>query len=57
VRHMADWRDVREIQLTCAESNQAAVAFFTRYGFRVVDQHHGRYANGQTALRLAKPFP
>ena len=57
VSQMADWRDVREIQLTCAESNTAGVAFFTRCGFKVIDPHHGWYTNGQKALRMAKAFP
>ena len=57
VSQMADWREVREIHLTCAESNKAGVGFFTRYGFRVIDPHHGRYLSGQNALRMAKPFP
>jgi ribosomal protein S18 acetylase RimI-like enzyme len=57
VSQMADWRDVHEIQLTCAESNRAGVDFFTRCGFKIIDPHHGRFTNGQKALRMAKPFP
>jgi ribosomal protein S18 acetylase RimI-like enzyme len=53
---MAEWRDVREIQVTCAESNKAGIGFFTSYGFRVIDPHHGRYVSGQKALRMARPF-
>lgn len=54
VGEMGEWRDVKEIQLTCAEGNQAGLNFFSRYGFSVIDPHHGNYSGGQAALRMGK---
>jgi ribosomal protein S18 acetylase RimI-like enzyme len=54
VEEMGEWRDVKEIQLTCAEGNQVGLKFFKKYGFSVIDPHHGSYSGGQPALRLAK---
>jgi ribosomal protein S18 acetylase RimI-like enzyme len=54
VEEMSEWRDVKEIQLTCAEGNQAALDFFSRYDFSVIDPAHGSYSGGQPALRLAR---
>jgi ribosomal protein S18 acetylase RimI-like enzyme len=54
VEEMSEWRDVKEIQLTCAEENRAALDFFKKYGFEVIDPRHGSYSGGQPALRLAK---
>jgi len=54
VEEMGEWRDVLEIQLTCAEGNQAGLNFFKKYGFEVIDPDHGTYSGGQPALRLAK---
>jgi ribosomal protein S18 acetylase RimI-like enzyme len=54
VREMGEWRDLKEIQLTCAEENQAGLNFFSRFGFSVTDPHHGSYSGGQAAVRLAK---
>ena len=54
VEEMSEWRDVKEIQLTCAEGNQAGLDFFSRHGFAVIDPRHGSYSGGQPAVRLAK---
>jgi ribosomal protein S18 acetylase RimI-like enzyme len=54
VGEMGDWRDVKEIQLTCAEGNQVGLDFFSRYGFSVIDPRHGSYSGGQAAVRMAK---
>lgn len=53
VEQMSEWRDVCEIQLTCAESNQRGRKFFARYGFDIQNPDHGSYSGGQKALRLA----
>jgi len=57
VEQMSEWRDVREIHLTCAESNNGGMRFFERHGFKVVDPDHGSYSSGQKAVRMARPFP
>jgi len=54
---MSEWRDVREIQLTCAEDNQRGRKFFARYGFTLKNADHGSYSGGQKAVRLACPVP
>jgi len=54
VEEMSEWRDVKEIHLTCAEGNQVGLDFFFKYGFEIIDPHHGSYSGGQPALRLAK---
>jgi ribosomal protein S18 acetylase RimI-like enzyme len=54
VNEMSEWRDVKEIQLTCAEGNQAGLEFFKKHGFAVIDPRHGSYSGGQPALRMAK---
>ena len=46
--------DVREIELSVADTNVAAQRFFRRHGFRVVDATEGRYPAGQTAMRMAR---
>ncbi|NMB76107.1 MAG: GNAT family N-acetyltransferase [Myxococcales bacterium] len=52
-RDLGRERVIRELQLTCARTNHAALAFFARLGFRVVDPAHGWYSGGQPALRMA----
>jgi ribosomal protein S18 acetylase RimI-like enzyme len=56
VAQMSEWRDVKEIQLTCAESNQVGLNFFARHGFKISNPHHGNYSEGQVALRLTREF-
>jgi ribosomal protein S18 acetylase RimI-like enzyme len=51
---MGEWRDVREIQLTCAAGNLVGLNFFSKYGFSVIDPRHGSYLGGQAALRMGK---
>ena len=54
VGEMSEWRDVKEIQLTCAAGNQVGINFFSKYGFSVIDPHHGSYSGGQAALRMGQ---
>ena len=56
VAKMSEWRDVKEIQLTCAESNQVGLSFFARHGFKISNPHYGNYSEGQVALRLTREF-
>jgi len=56
VAEMGEWRDLKEIQLTCAAGNQPALDFFARYGFQVADRNQGTYSSGQAAWRLARPL-
>ncbi len=56
VEEMAGWRDVREIQVTCAADDRVAQAFLARHGFQVRDRAHGVFATGQPAWRLARPL-
>lgn len=48
-------RNIRELQLTCARTNHAGLAFFSHHGFRVIDPAHGWYSGGQPAVRMAGP--
>ena len=57
VAQMSEWRDIRQVQLTCAESNQQGLGFFARNGFKVIDAQHGSYSSGQAAMRLGRDFP
>lgn len=54
VSEMAEWRDLKEIQLTCSADNEGGLAFFDRLAYRVVDRSHGVYSNGQVACRMAR---
>ena len=54
VSEMAEWRDLKEIQLSCAEENEAGLAFFKKQGFVVANQSHGSYSGGQAAWRLVR---
>lgn len=57
VAEMSEWRDVQQIQLTCAETNHAGLAFFQKHGFTVINPFHGEYSGGQKAIRLARDHP
>lgn len=48
--------DVRELRLTVAGSNAAALRLFEAAGFREAG-HHGHYDGGQQALRMWRPLP
>ena len=54
---MAEWRDVRRLQLTCAKDNERAQEFFRRFGFEITDHEHGTYSSGQKAVRMSRPYP
>jgi ribosomal protein S18 acetylase RimI-like enzyme len=53
-QQMAEWRDIKELQLTCAETNEAGLKFFAKHGFAVFDTSHGCYSGGQLAWRLKR---
>lgn len=46
---------ITEIRLTVSETNAVGQRFFSSFGFRVMDQDHGRYDGGQRAIRMARP--
>ena len=48
--------DVREVRLTVADSNGAALGLFEAAGFRPVEGDHGRYDGGQAAIRMRRPL-
>jgi len=54
VRLMEEWRELKEIQLTCDASNQGAVRFFEKHGLQVVQAKLGTFLSGQSAIRLTK---
>ena len=56
VAEMAEWRDLKEIQLTCPAESAGAQAFFERFGFAVADRNQGAYSSGQAAWRLTRPL-
>lgn len=54
---MGQGRQVSEIRLTVAETNEVGQRFFTSFGFRVMDDDHGRYDRGQRAIRMSRAIP
>ncbi len=44
--------DVRELRLTVADSNDAALGLFAAAGFESDGRDHGRYDGGQVAIRM-----
>jgi ribosomal-protein-alanine N-acetyltransferase len=49
-------RALDELRLTVAEDNPVARRLFEAFGFRAVDEDHGRYDGGQRAIRMARRF-
>lgn len=45
---------VTELRLTVSETNDPARALFDRWGFEVIDEHHGSYDGGQRAIRMRR---
>jgi ribosomal protein S18 acetylase RimI-like enzyme len=45
---------VSEMRLTVAATNKPALALFERFGFEVLDPHHGAYDGGQPAIRMRR---
>ncbi|HEX4825812.1 MAG TPA: GNAT family N-acetyltransferase [Candidatus Polarisedimenticolaceae bacterium] len=43
------------LALTVAEDNAAAIALFTRHGFRMIPGSAGHYAGGQRSRRMVRP--
>lgn len=56
VSAVAPGHDIRDLRLTVAETNLAGQRWYARHGFGVVDAEHGSYANGQRAIRMARPL-
>ncbi len=56
VSEMAEWRDLKEVQLICPAEDVGAQAFFERFGFAVADREQGSYSSGQAAWRLVRPM-
>lgn len=54
VAEMVEWRDLKEVQLSCAADNLPALKFFESLGFAVADKTHGSYSGGQEAWRLSR---
>ena len=48
---------IPDLRLTVAHTNLVGQRWYQRSGFRVVDGEHGTYANGQRAIRMARPLP
>ncbi len=46
-------RDVPEMRLTVAETNEAGRRLFAWAGFQVLEEDHGCYEGGQRAMRMA----
>jgi ribosomal protein S18 acetylase RimI-like enzyme len=48
---------IPDLRLTVAHTNVVGQRWYARSGFHVVDGEHGTYANGQRAIRMARPLP
>lgn len=48
---------IHELHLTVSHTNVVGQRWYARTGFRVVGGDHGTYANGQRAIRMARPLP
>jgi ribosomal protein S18 acetylase RimI-like enzyme len=48
---------IPDLRLTVAHTNLVGQRWYQRSGFRIVDGEHGTYANGQRAIRMARPLP
>lgn len=57
VRAVAPSHGIGDLRLTVSDTNEVGQRWYVRHGFRVVDGHHGSYANGQRALRMARALP
>ena len=57
VTAVAPTHGIPDLRLTVSETNLIGQRWYTRSGFRVVDGEHGTYANGQRAIRMARPLP
>lgn len=56
VAAVAPTHGIPDLRLTVAHTNVAGQRWYLRHGFRVVDGEHGTYANGQRAIRMARPL-
>lgn len=57
VAQVAPTHGIPDLRLTVAHTNTVGQRWYERSGFRVVDGEHGTYANGQRAIRMARPLP
>jgi ribosomal protein S18 acetylase RimI-like enzyme len=48
---------IPDLRLTVADTNLVGQRWYARSGFKIVDGEHGTYANGQRAIRMARPLP
>lgn len=56
VAAVAPTHGIPDLRLTVSETNVIGQRWYARSGFRVVDGEHGTYANGQRAIRMARPL-
>jgi ribosomal protein S18 acetylase RimI-like enzyme len=54
---VAPTHGIPDLRLTVSHTNVVGQRWYARTGFRVVDGDHGTYANGQRAIRMARPLP
>lgn len=57
VAAVAPTHGIPDLRLTVAHTNTVGQRWYERAGFRVVAGEHGTYANGQRAIRMARPLP
>jgi ribosomal protein S18 acetylase RimI-like enzyme len=57
VAAVAPTHGIPDLRLTVADTNLVGQRWYARSGFRIVDGEHGTYANGQRAIRMARPLP
>lgn len=57
VSAVAPTHSIPDLRLTVAHTNVVGQKWYVRNGFKVVDGEHGTYANGQRAIRMARPLP
>jgi ribosomal protein S18 acetylase RimI-like enzyme len=56
VTAVAPTHGIPDLRLTVADTNLVGQRWYARSGFRIVDGEHGTYANGQRAIRMARPL-
>jgi ribosomal protein S18 acetylase RimI-like enzyme len=56
VSAVAPTHSIPDLRLTVSHTNVVGQRWYARSGFRVVDGEHGTYANGQRAIRMARPL-
>ncbi|MCB9563052.1 MAG: GNAT family N-acetyltransferase [Kofleriaceae bacterium] len=56
VAAVAPAHGIVDVRLTVADTNLVGQRWYAKSGFHVVDGDHGHYANGQRAIRMARPL-